>query len=387
VDNPVVNANATYVYPAKKPNDIIPVIKLTDKKNKEDIALSEDQSTFTIGEKEHVFAIVGLENLFAQNDRNKEFHIDWIGENERSFYRKRIEVSKDDTSHCITSTIAIPPEKRSPGDYSFNVYYFRELIAKKNFTLLPKPVITQKIIQKINPKLELCRYVKKETGEKVGVDTTFELQEKRSVRAVLDFNEIDVFNGQELKFAINWVDSIGNSIFQKKISIQHDDTVRSIVSSISISPEKRKAGNYGVNVYLFDRLIESAEFTLKVKPKVVYRPIRAYLKLGTKIDKETGEIVGEASSFEIKEKGKVQAVLNIKDWGSEKNMKQQLRLKWINPSGKSLFVKTFDNPTEKKELTFSSSISATPEKRKPGTYSLQVYFGSKLVAKKAFELK
>lgn len=115
-------------------------------------------------------------------------------------------------------------------------------------------------------------------------------------------------------------------------------------------------------MYLFDQLIESAEFRLKVKPKIVFKPIRAYLKPGEKIVNETGEIIGEASSYEIMEKGKVRAVLNIQNWGSHKKQKQKLRFKWINPDGKSLFIKTIDIPSVKTELTFSSSISAMHEK-------------------------
>ena len=55
-------------------------------------------------------------------------------------------------------------------------------------------------------------------------------------------------------FHVDWLDSAGNSFYKKRIDISPADSITSITSSISISPQKRQTGKYSVRVYLFQRI-------------------------------------------------------------------------------------------------------------------------------------
>jgi len=138
IEMPVTGADSTIVYPAKKADGISAKITLCRKVDKKTGKRIGTGTVFTIMEKERVRAFVDLENRFVYGDRELMFHFDWIGVNGRSFYRKRIDLSPDDSSSTINSSISIPPDKRQPGKYILRIYLFRELIAEKKFELLPE---------------------------------------------------------------------------------------------------------------------------------------------------------------------------------------------------------------------------------------------------------
>ncbi len=59
---------------------------------------------------------------------------------------------------------------------------------------------------------------------------------------------------------------------------------------------------------------------------------------------------------------------------------------WIGPTGKVFYKKRVVYTTSNPSFSISSSISITPEKRQPGTYTLQVVFHKKIIAEQKFEL-
>jgi len=59
---------------------------------------------------------------------------------------------------------------------------------------------------------------------------------------------------------------------------------------------------------------------------------------------------------------------------------------WIGPDGKSFYKKRVVYTTSNPFFTVSNSISISPEKRQPGTYTLQVTFRKKIIAEQKFEL-
>ncbi len=63
-------------------------------------------------------------------------------------------------------------------------------------------------------------------------------------------------------FHIDWIDSTGNSLYKKRIDLSPSDSSSRIISSISLSPPKRKVGEYIVRVYLFRELIAEKKFQL-----------------------------------------------------------------------------------------------------------------------------
>ena len=82
--------------------------------------------------------MIDLENRFAYGDRELIFHLDWIGEDEKSFYRKQINLYPDDSSSTIKSSISISPDKRQAGNCILQIFLFNKLIAEKKFELRPE---------------------------------------------------------------------------------------------------------------------------------------------------------------------------------------------------------------------------------------------------------
>jgi hypothetical protein len=63
------------------------------------------------------------------------FHLEWLSPDGETVYKKRIDWAPNSSTATLKSSIAIDPDRRSPGRYSFRVYLFRELMAEKRFEL------------------------------------------------------------------------------------------------------------------------------------------------------------------------------------------------------------------------------------------------------------
>ena len=217
-------------------------------------------------------------------------------------------------------------------------------------------------------------------------------------------------------FHIDWIDFSGKSFYKKRIDISPSDSSSRIISSISITPEKRKTGNYLVRIYLFRELIAEKNFQLvelktdsasvkkksksvdkiktdekvrkrkNIKPEVNTESIKAALVLCRKVSKKTGNPIGVATTFTIKNEAKVKAVVNIEKKDIKTNEQMKFYFDWIGPDGKSFYKKRVVYTTSNPFFTISNSISITPEKRQPGNYTLTVSFRKKIIAEQNFEL-
>ena len=263
IETPVTEADSTIVYPAKKHDGIMAGITLYRKINKKTGKRIGEGTIFTIRENEKLRASINLKNRFAHVDRNLMFHIDWIGTNGRSFYLKQIDLSPTDSSSTINTSISIPPDKRQPGKYCLRIYLFRELIAEKKFELISESQDTISIAEKINSKITLYRKKSKKSGKLIGEGNIFTIKEKAKVRAIIDLGNRFAFGDRELEFQISWKNEDGKSIYSKEIELYPDDSTTSIKSTLSISPDKRQAGNYIFQVFLFRKLVAEKKFELK----------------------------------------------------------------------------------------------------------------------------
>lgn len=262
METPVLQDDGTIVYPAKHADDISATIILcsdVDKKTDERLGVG---TVFTAREGANVRAYIDLKNRFVHDDLELMFHIEWKKPDGNSFYMKRVDLFSDDSSTTIGSSISISPDLREPGEYSISVYYFRELIAEKKFEILPKfELITEKG-ERIKANITLYRKTSKKTGKLIGEGTEFKIKENESVRANVDLENRFVYGQHELSFVLDWISSDGNSFYQKQIDLYPADSTASFYSAISISPDKREAGNYSLRLYLFDELISEKEFEL-----------------------------------------------------------------------------------------------------------------------------
>ncbi|MCX6234781.1 MAG: hypothetical protein NT175_08660 [Bacteroidetes bacterium] len=390
IDVPVTVADSTIVYPAKKADGISAKITLCRKISKKTGNRIDAGTVFTIKEKESIYAFVDLENCFVHGVRTLMFHLDWIDTSGRSFYRKRIDLSPDDTTTTLNSSISISPDKRQPGEYLLRVYLFRELIAEKKFELRPESQVTPSQVEEINAKIILCRNVDKKTGRRIRVDSVFTIREKESIYAFVDFENRFVHSDRELMFHIDWIDTSGTSFYQKGINLSPGDSSSTINSSISISPNKRQPGEYFFKIYLFDELIAEKKFELRPESQVTpshVEGIQARIILCRNVDKETGKRTGVDSVFTIKEKEKIRAFIDLVNRRVYGDRELILLLDWIGPNGRSFYRKQVDLSPGDSSSTINSSISISPDKRQPGEYLLRIYLYDELIGEKKFELR
>lgn len=277
-------------------------------------------------------------------------------------------------------------------------------------------VYPSKSINGISAGILFCNKISSKTGEPIGDGTVSSIKQKAKLFAVIELQNRAMHINRDLMFHIDWIDSSGNSFYRKRIDIFPSDSSSRIISSISITPEKRKTGKYLVRIYLFRELIAEKKFQLveakthsistkkkktestkkqsvkkedkkqKIKPKVKVENITANITLCRYISKKTGKLIGADSTFIIKDKGKVKAVVSIEKQDIKTNEQMKFYFDWIGPDGKSFYKNKIEFLPNDSTSTISSSISISPEKRKPGKYNLQVYHSKDLIAERKFEL-
>jgi hypothetical protein len=268
----------------------------------------------------------------------------------------------------------------------------------------------------IQTKITLSNKISKKTGRPIKADTIFKLQEKSKLYASVNLEMQSKNNDRDLMFHIDWIDAFGKSIYKKRIDISPSDTSSRIISSISITPEKRKTGNYILRVYLFRELIAEKKFQLvestkesatvkkksksvdniktdekvkkrkNIKAEVKTESIKASIVLCRKVSKKTGNPIGAATTFTIKDEAKVKAVVSIEKQDIKTNDQMKFYFEWIGPDGKAFYKKRVVYTTSNPFFTLNNSISITPEKRRPGNYTLQISFRNKIIAEQKFEL-
>ena len=258
--------------------------------------------------------------------------------------------------------------------------------------------------------ITFSKKISKKTGKPLNVSSTFKLNSKTRLYATINLQNYESENGKEFLFHIDWLDSTGNSFFKKRIDFSPSDSALTITSSISISPKKRKVGNYYLRVYLFRELIAEKEFqlvesinkpkTFKKKTKsdkkskvqksknpiVKSEVIKAEIILCKKLSKKTGKPIGVGTTFSIKDKASVKAIVNIEKPEIKTNEQMKFYFNWIGPDGKIFYKKSMLYTTSNPYFTISSSISITPEKRVPGIYTLQVISRKTVIAEQTFKL-
>ena len=268
----------------------------------------------------------------------------------------------------------------------------------------------------ISAEIIFCNKISSKTGEPIGDGTVSPLKQKAKLYAVIELHNRERHIVRDLMFHIDWIDSSGNSFYKKRIDLSPSDSTSRITSSISLSPPKRQAGNYFVRVYLFRELIAERKFQLvdlktdsstikkksiaeikekpviKVKDKKTIKPIvkagniKANIILCRKVSKKTGTAIGTDTTFTIKDKAKVKAVVIIEHPDIKTNQQMKFYFDWIGPDGKSFYKKKIEFLPDDSTSTISSSISISPKKRKPGTYTVRVSFRKKIIVEQKFQL-
>lgn len=268
----------------------------------------------------------------------------------------------------------------------------------------------------ISAEIILCNKISSKTGKPIGDGTVSLIEQKAKLFAVIELQNRAMHITKDLMFHIDWIDSSGNSFYKKRIDLSPADSTSRIISSISLSPPKRQAGKYFVRVYLFRELIAEKVFHLaelktdsttikkksiaeikekpviKAKEKQTIRSevkaenISANIILCRKVSKKTGKAIGTDTTFTIMDKAKVKAVVSIELPNIKTNQQMKFYFDWIGPDRKSFYKKKIEFLPNDSTSTISSSISISPKKRMPGTYTVRVSFHKKIIAEQKFVL-
>jgi hypothetical protein len=258
VSEPVIMPDSTIIFPSKKADGISAKITFSRYLVQKSARQSAISTVFPIKDDGNVYAVVELENRLNHTDRPLMFHIDWIDTENKSFYKKQIDLPLGDSTISLLSSVSVSPDKRPTGKYMVRVYLFRELIAEKYFELRDSAGV-----EKVYGNIVFFKSLDKESGEMKGVDTVFEIKKKGILRAQINLQNLDIYQDEELPIRLEWIGNDGESFYSKKIDVKPADSISSITGSISITPDKRQAGVYFLRAYLFDEMIAERKFLLK----------------------------------------------------------------------------------------------------------------------------
>jgi hypothetical protein len=237
----------------------------------------------------------------------------------------------------------------------------------------------------ISAKITLSRFLALKSSRQSAISTVFPLKEDGNVFAVVKLENRFFQADRPLMFHIDWIDPSNNSFYKKQVDLVPGDSTCSIISSVSVSSGKRMPGKYMVRVYLFRELIAEKFFELRNEtgiPKVSGKIV--FFK---SIDKESGEMAGIDTVFEIKKKGIVRAQIHLENLHIYQDEELPVRLEWIGPDSVSFYSKKISVKPADSLSTITGSISITPDKKEPGEYILRAYLFEEMIAERKFELK
>ena len=253
-------------------------------------------------------------------------------------------------------------------------------------SILPYP---SKKVDGISVEINFYKNLNKQNNKRTGKGIVFIIRKKAKIYAEVDIKNRFSNKGKNIMIHLDWIDPDGKSLFIKQFYLSANDTITSLISSISISPDKRNPGNHTLQVYYFRELIADKKFELRPEPTVTQQMIddmNAKIILYRKTSKKTGKHIGEGTVFTIKNKRKVRALIKLNKPIDFDDIEQEFYIEWIGTDGKSFYRKPITISPDDSDITLRSSISISTEKRQPGDYALRIYLFNQLIDEKKFKL-
>jgi len=236
----------------------------------------------------------------------------------------------------------------------------------------------------ISAKITYSRNLGQKSVRQSAISTFFALKEDDNVYAGIELMNRLIYIGRDLMFHIDWIGPDGRSFYLKRIDLAAGDSAATIFSSVSVAPGKRQAGEHLMRVYLFRELIAEKRFYLLPEPEM--EKVSANIIFYKSMDKETGEMKGIDTVFEIKKKGILRAQVDLSRLHIYQDEELPFRLEWYGPDGESFYSKRSEIKPSDALSVINGSISITPDKRLPGTYFLRVFLFDDLIVEKKFVL-
>ncbi len=107
----------------------------------------------------------------------------------------------------------------------------------------------------------------------------------------------------------------------------------------------------------------------------------------SKVSKKTGRRRGVRTVFDLKEKARVHAFVDLTNRHARGEDALSFHLVWIKPNGKTAFKKRIEYTPSDTDTTIQGSFTISPARRDPGEYKLRVYLFRELIAEKSFRLR
>lgn len=121
------------------------------------------------------------------------------------------------------------------------------------------------------------------------------------------------------------------------------------------------------------------------KPRASKKKATAAADTTRSAPKKTPRLV-EDRIFEIEEGARVQASISLSNRLARGQRPLLFHMVWLKPDGKRTFKKQFEFDPTAADSTITGSMTISPEKRVPGTYTMRVFLFRELIAEKSFEL-
>jgi hypothetical protein len=106
--------------------------------------------------------------------------------------------------------------------------------------------------------------LKREDGS-AGEEHSFEIEEGARVQATVRFENVYARGKRPLMIHFVWTNPAQKRVFKRMVEYTPNDSTQSLTSSLSITPTKRSAGHYSLQVFLFREQIAEKSFELTGK--------------------------------------------------------------------------------------------------------------------------
>ena len=245
-DTPVWGPDSTLVYPSKMANDVNATIsfQLKDSAARDAIKKADKERRREITKlkrkRDDILALEEERYRKAQADAKRK------AEAEKKSKGKKKKKAVDDSAPAPPLTLRADPAARDSLD-----------ALEKRITALE----TEDSLSALLP-----WKLKREDGAVVG-EHSFEIEEGASVRATIRLENVYARGKRPLMFHFVWVNPEGKRVFKRMLEYMPNDSTQSLTSTLSITPTKRSAGHYSLQVFLFREQIAEKPFELAGKGK------------------------------------------------------------------------------------------------------------------------
>lgn len=378
---PVISENNTICYPATNASQPSVNIILADeflKSTKQPYFIGQ---RFPIADNEMVHMIANVDFIKKEKSRSHLFHIEWLNQDGTHLFTKEINYKLNDTTAILYS--GINSGNRTAGKYKVRIYYFRVLIAEKDFFLVPEKDYTDSLIEHFGASIIFGERFNKKNNELINVDTCFYEGAKKWVNALVRFKNEPKFEGVQIKYKMEWIDPNDSIIYSKKIVKNENEELHTLRSAISVGHKMRLPGNYTVRVYLFEKCIVKNNFILRPEKKMEHLNIGTIpINLSVGKSRKNSQQVTLDSRIFVRKGEKMYASIDFSK--AQIDPSKSLKLQWLNSEQEILFEKKLASSEFNNSLVVKSSITLRKHKLKSGTCMLRIIYRNRIVAETTF---